>query len=45
MVLMNLDSGDHNLGLFAVSDYDAEKNLYVTMKLEKEGRSKQVRLI
>jgi hypothetical protein len=38
-------SRDHNLGLFSVSDYDAEKNLYVTLKLEKEGRSKQVRLI
>lgn len=36
---------DHNLGLFAVSDYDAERNLYATLKLEKEGRSKQVRLI
>jgi hypothetical protein len=38
-------SRDHNLGLFAVSDYDAERNLYATLKLEKEGRSKQVRLI
>ncbi len=36
---------DHNLGLFAVSDYDAERNMYATLKLEKEGRSKQVRLI
>jgi hypothetical protein len=38
-------SRDHNLGLFSVSDYDAERNLYATLKLEKEGRSKQVRLI
>lgn len=38
-------SRDHNLGLFAVSDYDPQKNLYVTLKLEKEGRSKQVSLM
>ena len=38
-------SRDHNLGLFSVADYDAERNLYATLKLEKEGRSKQVRLI
>jgi hypothetical protein len=36
---------EHNLGLFSVSDYDPENNLYVTLKLEKEGRSKQVRLM
>lgn len=37
--------GDHNLGLFAISDYNKESNVYVTLKLEKEGRSKGVRVV
>lgn len=36
---------DHNLGLFAISDYDRENNVYVTLKLEKEGRDKGVKLV
>ncbi len=36
---------DHNLALFAISDYDRSNNLYVTLKLEKEGRDKGVRLV
>lgn len=28
---------DHNLGLFAISDYDVKNNLYVTLKLEING--------
>ncbi len=35
----------HNLALFAISDYDREKNIYVTLKLEKEGRDKGVKLV
>lgn len=36
---------EHNLGLFAISDYDHEKNIYVTLRLAKEGRSKEVQLV
>jgi hypothetical protein len=36
---------EHDLGLFAVSDYDREHNVYVTLKLEREGRGKNVQLI
>ena len=36
---------DHNLVLFAVSDYDQEKNVYVTLKLSVEGNRKGVRLV
>jgi len=36
---------EHDLGLFAISDYDREQNLYVTLKLEKEGRGKNVQLV
>ena len=36
---------DHNMALFAVSDYDREKNLYVTIKLNMEGRSKGVQVV
>lgn len=36
---------DHNMGLFAISDYDRENNVYVTLKLEKEGRDKGVKLV
>ncbi|MRG44153.1 hypothetical protein GFS24_03460 [Chitinophaga sp. SYP-B3965] len=36
---------DHNLVLFAVSDYDREKNVYVTLKLNIDGRQKGVQLV
>lgn len=36
---------DHNMALFAVSDYDREKNLYATIKLNMEGRSKGVQIV
>lgn len=36
---------DHNLGIFTLSDYDRDRNIYCTLKLEKSGRSKQVKLI
>jgi hypothetical protein len=36
---------DHNLAIFTLSDYDRDRNIYCTLKLEKEGRSKQVKLI
>jgi hypothetical protein len=39
------DKRDHNLGLFAISDYDKANNVYVTLKLEKEGRRKGVKLV
>ncbi len=35
----------HNMALFAISDYDKEQDLYITLKLEKEGRDKGVRLV
>ncbi|MFT3827172.1 MAG: hypothetical protein QM731_24815 [Chitinophagaceae bacterium] len=36
---------EHNLALFAISDYDREKNVYVTLKLEKDGREKGVKVV
>ncbi|WP_343307912.1 hypothetical protein AAHN97_12240 [Chitinophaga niabensis] len=36
---------DHNLVLFAISDYDREKNVYVTLKLSIQGERKGVRLV
>jgi hypothetical protein len=37
---------EHELGLFAVSDYDKEKNVYVTLRLVKESRhDKNVQLV
>jgi hypothetical protein len=36
---------DHNLAIFTLSDYDRDRNIYCTLKLEKEGRSKQVKLV
>lgn len=36
---------ENNLGLFAISDYNPETNTYVTLKLEKEGRDKGVRIV
>lgn len=36
---------DHNLVLFAVSDYDREKNMYVTLRLNVEGRNKGVQVV
>lgn len=39
------DKKTHNLGLFAISDYNGDDNIYTTLKLEKEGKQKGVRLI
>ena len=36
---------DHNLAIFTMSDYDRGRNIYSTLKLEKEGRSKQVKVV
>lgn len=36
---------DHNLVLFAVSDYDREKNIYVAVRLKVQGRDKGVQLV
>jgi hypothetical protein len=36
---------EHDLGLFAISDYDREHNVYVTLKLEREGKGKNVQLV
>lgn len=36
---------DHNLVLFAVSDYDQEKNMYVTLRLNVEKGKKGVQLV
>ena len=40
------DSKEHNLALYAISDYDKKNNVYVTLRLDKETRaSKQVKLV
>lgn len=36
---------EHNLALLAVSDYDKERNIFATLKLEIDGRDKKVRLV
>lgn len=36
---------EHQLCLFAISDYNRETNQYVTMKLEKDGRDKAVKIV
>lgn len=36
---------DHNLALFAISDYDSTTNLYATLKLEREGSKKGVKVV
>jgi hypothetical protein len=36
---------ENNLALFAISDYDKKNKIYVTLKLEKEGRDKGVKLV
>lgn len=36
---------DHNLAIFTLSDYDRDRNIYCVLKLEKSGRSKQVKLV
>lgn len=35
----------HKLGLFCVSDYNIEKDIYVTLKLETFGKSKKMRVV
>ena len=35
----------HNMALFAISDYNNDSNIYTTLKLEKEGKEKGVRVI
>ena len=39
------DKKTHNLALFAISDYNSDSNIYTTLKLEKEGKEKGVRVI
>ncbi|MGX5820730.1 hypothetical protein ACWKWU_21220 [Chitinophaga lutea] len=36
---------DHNLVLFAVSDYDRDRNVYVTVRLSVKGNDKTVQLV
>ncbi|MES1216758.1 MAG: hypothetical protein ABUT20_14680 [Bacteroidota bacterium] len=36
---------ENNLALFSISDYDKKNNVYVTLKLEKEGRDKGVKIV
>ncbi|HWK06346.1 MAG TPA: hypothetical protein VNS58_22060 [Puia sp.] len=36
---------EHQLALFAISDYDRERNIYSTIELDKEGRSKDVKVV
>ena len=35
----------HNLGLFTISEYDREKNMLVTLKLENDGGDKLVKVV
>ena len=36
---------EHDLALFSISDYNSDQNIYTTLKLEKEGRDKQVQIV
>jgi hypothetical protein len=36
---------EHNLALFAVSDYDRDRDVYTTLQLVKDGRSKEVKVV
>ncbi len=36
---------DHNLAIFTVSDYDRDRNIYATLKLEIDGRDRKVKLV
>lgn len=36
---------DHNFALFTISDYNRESNVYVTLKVEKQGRGKGVKVV
>ncbi|MDH7463416.1 hypothetical protein QEG73_19105 [Chitinophagaceae bacterium 26-R-25] len=38
------DKGDHNMALFAISDYDQANNIYVTLKRAKDGHHRGVQL-
>jgi hypothetical protein len=39
-------AGDiHNMAIFTVSDYDKENNIFVTMKVERNGKHKSARVI
>lgn len=39
------DKKIHNMALFAISDYNSDANIYTTLKLEKNGKEKGVRVI
>lgn len=39
------DKKEHNMALFAIADYDRERNIFATLRLEEEGRDKKVRLV
>jgi hypothetical protein len=36
---------EHELAMFTVADYDEQRNVYVTLKLEKDGRDKLVKIV
>ena len=36
---------DHDQALFAISDYDRDRNIYTTLELDKKGRSKDVKVV
>lgn len=36
---------DHTMAVFSVSDYDPNSNVYVTLRLEVDGRDKKVRVV
>ena len=39
------DKKTQNMGLFAISDYNSDENIYTTLKLEKAGKEKGVRVV
>lgn len=36
---------EHDLALYAISDYDRDRDVYSTLELDKEGRSKEVKVV
>lgn len=45
MIFKKGDKKDNNLGIFTISDYNREANIYATLKLEVDGRDKKVRIV
>ncbi|HTJ11787.1 MAG TPA: hypothetical protein VL547_07170 [Dinghuibacter sp.] len=39
------DKHEHKIGMFGVSDYDRDRNVYAMLQLDREGRSKEVNVV